>query len=344
MIPSVSPLIDTLVASGVSRYSTFRLLESTSIYVPAASGDIRGEARRVPGSKEDVFKDKTIGLREKRGLMKVLLWIAGEFEGSAELAGGASTHLLLALMWGLTALCPHRLAAPPGESLLAFLERVFSLPASLAASLAYALAHTSSPSSEALPALLRMRSYLRAVGKYGNSPFLIGQYGGAGEVVQGFARLGAVQGAIYILANPVESVLTRDGEDEDSIELQIKGFNHPLYGKHLVAHPDYLPDDLQGSPATAKTEGDSRFARLVAIFDVLPELVPLLPPGPVEDGLGTGGQEKNPDTALLVFPPGSLVPDLQRTVQVVLMGEGTGSCPENHCACKWRLLFCYSLT
>jgi hypothetical protein len=92
LIPSVSPLIDTLVASGVSRYSTFRLLESTSIYVPAASDDVGGEARRVPGSKEDVFKDKTIGLREKRSLMKVLLWIAGEFEGSAELASGASAR------------------------------------------------------------------------------------------------------------------------------------------------------------------------------------------------------------------------------------------------------------
>jgi RAB protein geranylgeranyltransferase component A len=42
LIPSVSPLIDTLVASGVSRYSTFRLLESTSIYVPAASDDVGG--------------------------------------------------------------------------------------------------------------------------------------------------------------------------------------------------------------------------------------------------------------------------------------------------------------
>jgi RAB protein geranylgeranyltransferase component A len=48
----------------------------------------------VPGSKEDVFKDRTIGLREKRSLMKVLLWIAGEFEGSAELASGASAQLV----------------------------------------------------------------------------------------------------------------------------------------------------------------------------------------------------------------------------------------------------------
>lgn len=84
LIPSVSPLIDTLVASGVSRYSTFRLLESTSIYEAGAD-----QAKRVPGSKEDVFKDKSISLKDKRGLMKVLLWILGEFEQSPELAAGA---------------------------------------------------------------------------------------------------------------------------------------------------------------------------------------------------------------------------------------------------------------
>jgi RAB protein geranylgeranyltransferase component A len=238
-------------------------------------------------------------------------------------------------MLTLTSTLTQPSTAPPGESLLAFFERAFSLSASLAASLAYALAHTSSPSSEALPALVRMRSYLRAVGKYGNSPFLVGQYGGAGEVVQGFARLGAVQGAIFILANPVESVTTRVDDDKNPIELQIKGFSHPLCGKHLVAHPDYLPDALRGSPSSAASESDSRFARLVAVFDALPDLVPLLPPGPVEDGSdedGVDNQEKQPDTALLVFPPGSLVADVQRTVQVVLMGEGTGSCPKDHCA------------
>lgn len=180
-----------------------------------------------------------------------------------------------------------------------------------------------------------MRSYLQAVGKYGNSPFLVAQYGGAGEVVQGFARLGAVQGAIYILANPVESVAARSDDAESPIVLQIKGFSHRLYGKQLVAHPDYLPESLQGSSLVFAGKCDSRFARILAIFNVFPELVPLLPPGPVDfnaDENGYDSREKQPDTALLVFPPGSLVADVQRTVQVVVMGEGTGSCPKDHCA------------
>jgi RAB protein geranylgeranyltransferase component A len=82
LVPSVSTLIETLVSSGVSRYSTFRILESTSIFDPKL-----GAGKKVPGSKEDVFKDKEVGLVDKRRLMKVLLWCMGEFEGSTEIKG-----------------------------------------------------------------------------------------------------------------------------------------------------------------------------------------------------------------------------------------------------------------
>jgi RAB protein geranylgeranyltransferase component A len=34
----------------------------------------------------------------------------------------------------------------------------------------------------------RIRQYVRSTGRYGNSPFLIGHYGGLGEILQGFCR------------------------------------------------------------------------------------------------------------------------------------------------------------
>jgi len=43
--------------------------------------------RRVPGSKEQVFKDKEISLMEKRRLMKFLMFSGGEFEDDAILKG-----------------------------------------------------------------------------------------------------------------------------------------------------------------------------------------------------------------------------------------------------------------
>ena len=43
--------------------------------------------KRVPGSKEEVFKDKSIGLVDKRRLMKFLMFVAGEFEDDEILKG-----------------------------------------------------------------------------------------------------------------------------------------------------------------------------------------------------------------------------------------------------------------
>lgn len=43
--------------------------------------------KRVPGSKEEVFKDKSISLVDKRRLMKFLMFVAGEFEDDEILRG-----------------------------------------------------------------------------------------------------------------------------------------------------------------------------------------------------------------------------------------------------------------
>lgn len=142
LVPSVSPLIDTLVASGVSRYSTFRMLESTAIYDSQT-----GTGKRVPGSKEDVFKDKDVGLVDKRRLMKVLLWMMGEFEGSSEIRGQSErrcwdycltrTDFYLCLLIG-----------KEDTPMLDFLQSSFSLSKKLAEALTFALAHCTSASGE----------------------------------------------------------------------------------------------------------------------------------------------------------------------------------------------------
>lgn len=87
VIPSVGPLIASLVKSGVAKYSGFRLLESVSVY------DSSG-VKNVPGSKEDIFKSKEISLIEKRRLMRFLTFAAGDFEDRRELDGMQDTPFL----------------------------------------------------------------------------------------------------------------------------------------------------------------------------------------------------------------------------------------------------------
>jgi RAB protein geranylgeranyltransferase component A len=80
ILPSRGPLIQTLINSGVSKYVSFRMLDSVSVWQEHG-------IRRVPGSKEQVFKDKEISLMEKRRLMKFLMFSAGEFEDDPLLKG-----------------------------------------------------------------------------------------------------------------------------------------------------------------------------------------------------------------------------------------------------------------
>ena len=125
LLPSRGTLIQTLIDSGVSKYVGFRLLDGVSVWddtateasgagsgsgsgsgpepgvvqgtaepvdavtassTSATSGS-SGKARRVPGSKEEVFKDKSVSLVDKRRLMRFLMFVAGDFEQDAAYLG-----------------------------------------------------------------------------------------------------------------------------------------------------------------------------------------------------------------------------------------------------------------
>jgi RAB protein geranylgeranyltransferase component A len=120
-IPSLGLLITSLVASGVARYGGYKLLESTAVYAEDRS------VRVVPGSKEDVFKNKDMSLVDKRRLMRFLMFAAGEFENSADLSGNEPTPFFK------------------------FLREKYALPERVAEAVTYALAFRMSPQGTAAP-------------------------------------------------------------------------------------------------------------------------------------------------------------------------------------------------
>jgi len=121
VIPSVGPLISSLIGSGVAKYSGFRLLDCISVY------DSSGRLTNVPGSKQDIFKNKTISLVEKRRVMRFLTFASGDFETAEELKG------------------KERLP------FLEFLSTVFSLGQDLSCIISYSLAFSTSLSGASLP-------------------------------------------------------------------------------------------------------------------------------------------------------------------------------------------------
>ncbi|KAH9978246.1 GDP dissociation inhibitor-domain-containing protein [Lactifluus volemus] len=319
LIPSVGPLISSLLGSGVSRYGGYRLLERVGIYSNANG------LQNVPGSKEDIFKS-SLNLIEKRRLMRFLVFASGEFENSNELQDHAQT------------------AFPE------FLKSKFSLTPDMVDAIVYALAFCSSATDATLHALTRLRSYLRSAGRYGASPFLVGHYGGLGEIAQGFCRVSAVNGGVYILDRRSEAA-----SSGDKFVVQLHDFPDPLTADILIAAQDQLPVSLQPSPAHDIPL--SSIARCIVITDKPIPFPPMLSSqeglseGEAESssatsgGEGAGGQkpesatpsegpvEATPiDTSVIIFPPNSVNGGSStEAAQALVTGVGTFSAPQGKC-------------
>nr|GAT61053.1 predicted protein [Mycena chlorophos] len=308
LIPSTGPLIDALVGSGVSRYGGFRLLERGCVYDPS------GTAQPVPGSKENIFKSRSISLLEKRRLMRFLQFAASTdaLEDRKEMQGNAQTPFPV------------------------FLKTVFSLNDDMVNAIAYALAYCLTPNEPAQPVLHRLRRYLRAAGRYGASPFLIAHYGGSGEIAQGFCRTAAVGGAVYILGRKITNISST--EDGTRHAIQVEDVPDVITCSLLVGGEsgDVVPlpqDDL--APVSSATQSYP-VARCIAVVDQPVLFNP--PPEPEADAEEVDGPAPEPtpaDTAVLVFPPSSLPNDGSTTASatVLITGEGTMSCPRG----KWIL-------
>jgi hypothetical protein len=196
-----------------------------------------------------------------------------------------------------------------------------------------------------LPALTRLRSYLRSSGRYGASPFLVGHYGGLGEIAQGFCRVSAVNGGVYILGKRAEKITAPSPASDGKFVLELDDFPEPLTGDVLVAALDQLPIELH-PPAQAVSL--PTIARCIVVIDKPITFPPLLSSG---EGLSEDEAESTPasveggptststtqtsaevspiDTSVIVFPPNSVKGGSStRVAQALTTGAGTLSAPQ----------------
>lgn len=73
--PSIGPFVTSLVRSGVAKYSAFRLIDTVALYED-------GSLRPAATTKEDIFKDKTLSLIEKRRIMKFVMAANADEDGA----------------------------------------------------------------------------------------------------------------------------------------------------------------------------------------------------------------------------------------------------------------------
>lgn len=207
-----------------------------------------------------------------------------------------------------------------------------------------------------LPALYRIRRYLRSAGRYGPSPFLIGHYGGAGEISQGFCRAAAVSGGVYILGRKLTSAIhtspstpnfsSTDQRDYSQIprySFTLEGFSEKLTANAIVSSLSHVPLQLLNDasppfPISRHPYLDAPIARCIAIIDQairfpakMTESADNFLDPQTSETRGSLGHLL--DAGILVFPPSTVEGGSITTAATVLVtGEGTMSTPVGKCS------------
>lgn len=317
LLPATGPSIDCLIRSKVSSYATFRLLERTCVASASSCNDGPMTLTSVPASKEDIFKTKTLSLIAKRKLMKLLMYIGTE-DWQSDLAKNPDTAQ---------------------RSFVEYLADVHKMSPDLVDAVAYGVCLCATPNETTEVAMARAKSHMQSVGRYGNSAYLVGQYGGAGELAQGYCRASAVKGGMFILAHEIKSA-KRDAASA-KWEIGIDGIDDAVTADYIVSSEEMLQQLGIQDPAPGQASA-SDFAETVLYKAVLVLDRPIQFAAAVGKDASSEGQstqetlpetkasESPPETGLVVFPPGSIGGNAN-TVTVLMMGEGTFSCPKGQC-------------
>ncbi|KAL8907468.1 MAG: hypothetical protein Q9171_005854 [Xanthocarpia ochracea] len=323
LIYARSNLVPALVSSNVYRQLEFLAVGSWWIYDgiverqegtlgEGANGATRDQdipLRKIPGSREDVFADKTIDLRSTRSLMKVL-----------KLAADSETY-------------SATVAESGDQSFPDFLTSQYKIDTRLQAPLQALTLSPDPPSKTSVSyALPRLHRHLTSIGIFGPGfGAVIPKWGGLAEIAQVACRAGAVGGGVYVLKKGIDSVdrlnqaaaISTATRETDNLlsSIKLQGGDE-VKARWTVGTPFTLPN----YPAELIKQQTTTIviAHLTAI--VSSSLTYLFPP-PAEGS--------PPPASIVVVLPASSVENSQSmeladvpAIHLIIHSSDTGECPE----------------
>jgi RAB protein geranylgeranyltransferase component A len=272
-----------------------------------------GTLMRIPTTREDVvFSDKSIDLRSKRAVMKILRFVM-DYENQGALWEPYSSK-------------------PFSE----FLTEQFKLPQTLH-DLFFALTLSLNPSNKTSTsfALPRIARHLRSTGKLGPGfNAVIPKWGGLSEIAQAGCRASAVGGAVYVLGKGIKHITKRDdsainstvAESPEMATDNVKSKNSAPYTVQLDGDEIVNTEWIAGvttKPASDSAATSATIYRSISIVSSpLQSLYPSLAEG-----------SPPPSGSVVIFPSGS-IGDLgldTPPVYVIIHSSDTGECPIGQC-------------
>lgn len=206
-------LVKLLVATGVTRYLEFKSVEGSYVYKKG------GKIYKVPATETEALATSLMGMFEKRRFKNFLVFVNG-FDESKE-----STWKNIKEDSTCEAL---------------FKDQGLDANTQDFTGHAYAL-YTSNDflQGNAFDLIRRLKLYQESLSRYGKSPYLYPLYG-LGELPQGFARLSAIYGGVYMLKKPIEEIVMENGK-----VVGVKSEGETARCKMLICDPTYVADRVK---------------------------------------------------------------------------------------------------
>lgn len=266
------PLVDVIVESGLHRYAEFISVQGSYLFVD-------GGLQRVPCSKGEVFKDKFIGMKEKRLLMKFMQTVlsyeppsdAAAVRTLASKSGALQTNEAEVLRQHAAGVrrpeastaATSAAASAANSELDEWLNRPFveflehrQLTETLITFILYALALEDRAPAREGPAMVTtenglasLHRYMSCLGRFADThtAFIATMYG-AGEIPQSFCRCCAVYGGVYVLRRTMRQLLVgASAPPMPESEPEMEPAPEPEPDAHSV-QPGPAPVSLSGSP------------------------------------------------------------------------------------------------
>ncbi|XP_040214869.1 rab GDP dissociation inhibitor alpha-like [Rana temporaria] len=206
-------LVKILLYTEVTQYIDFKVVDGSFVYKS-------GRIHKVPCTEEEALVSDLLGMFEKRRFRKFLLFAVNFNEHDVK------THQDI----------------DPRRMTMREVYRKFDLGPDVISFTGHALAlyrNEDYLDQPCLETMNRIRLYYESLIKYSKSPYLYPLYG-LGELPQGFARLSALYGGIYMLNKPVDEILMEKGK-----VVGVRSEGEIAHCKQLICDPSYVPDQVK---------------------------------------------------------------------------------------------------
>jgi len=205
-------LVKLLIHTGVTRYLEFKSIEGSYVYQG-------GKIHKVPADGSEALASGLMGLFEKRRFRNFIIWVH-EFDEKD----------------------PKTFKDKNPNDPITEIYKKFGLEKGTIDFIGHAMAlhlnddYLSQPANETIK---RIKLYAESLMRYSVSPYLYPLYG-LGELPQGFARLSAIYGGVYMLDKPVDEIVMEDGK-----VVGVKSGEETAKCKFVVCDPSYVSDRVK---------------------------------------------------------------------------------------------------